>query len=130
MNWNWNKKNRRKKTNSCDTAAKKKYKPTKKKNRNMTVSNTVDQYTIMSGDRSKIKDLLCNRLTECGWRDEVRLLCRNILLEKSGNNSVTVEQLISEVTPKARTLVPDAVKKELLMKIRTILAENESDNSN
>jgi len=96
----------------------------------MTVSNTVDQYTIMSGDRSKIKDLLCNRLTECGWRDEVRLLCRNILLEKSGNNSITVEQLISEVTPKARTLVPDAVKKELLMKIRTILAESEADNSN
>ncbi|EDW62443.1 enhancer of yellow 2 transcription factor [Drosophila novamexicana] len=95
----------------------------------MTVSNTVDQYTIMSGDRSKIKDLLCNRLTECGWRDEVRLLCRNILLEKSNSsNGVTVEQLIAEVTPKARTLVPDAVKKELLMKIRTILAENEAEN--
>lgn len=94
----------------------------------MTVSNTVDQYTIMSGDRSKIKDLLCNRLTECGWRDEVRLLCRNILVEKNGNNSLSVEQLIAEVTPKARTLVPDAVKKELLMKIRTILAENEGEN--
>ncbi|KAH8384982.1 hypothetical protein KR093_004297 [Drosophila rubida] len=95
----------------------------------MTVSDAVDQYTIMSGDRSKIKDLLCNRLTECGWRDEVRLLCRNILLDKTGNNSVTVEQLIAEVTPKARTLVPDAVKKELLMKIRTILAENEAENN-
>lgn len=96
----------------------------------MTVSNTVDQYTIMSGDRSKIKDLLCNRLTECGWRDEVRLLCRNYLLDKGGNNGITVEQLIAEVTPKARTLVPDAVKMELLMKIRTILTENEADNNN
>ncbi|EDV44450.1 uncharacterized protein Dana_GF20364, isoform A [Drosophila ananassae] len=93
----------------------------------MTVSNTVDQYTVLSGDRSKIKDLLCNRLTECGWRDEVRLLCRTILLEKGTGNSFTVEQLITEVTPKARTLVPDAVKKELLMKIRTILTENESE---
>ncbi|EDW00376.1 enhancer of yellow 2 transcription factor [Drosophila grimshawi] len=94
----------------------------------MTICDTVDQYTIMSGDRLKIKDLLCNRLTECGWRNEVRLLCRNILLEKSANNSVSVDQLISEVTPKARTLVPDAVKKELLMKIRTILAETDEDN--
>ncbi|KAL7723102.1 hypothetical protein ACLKA6_007311 [Drosophila palustris] len=91
----------------------------------MNVSNTVDQYTTMSGDRSIIKDLIFNRLTECGWRDEVRLLCRNILLEKSGN-SVSVDQLISETTPKAHTLVPDAVKKELLLKIRTILADHES----
>ncbi|XP_016971336.1 enhancer of yellow 2 transcription factor isoform X1 [Drosophila ficusphila] len=93
----------------------------------MTVSAAVDQYTVLTGDRSKIKDLLCSRLTECGWRDEVRLMCRTILLEKGTNNSFTVEQLITEVTPKARTLVPDAVKKELLMKIRTILTENEEE---
>ncbi|KAH8259034.1 hypothetical protein KR038_000403 [Drosophila bunnanda] len=93
----------------------------------MTVSNAVDQFTMLTGDRSKIKDLLCSRLTECGWRDEVRLLCRTILMEKGSNNSFTVEQLVSEVTPKARTLVPDAVKKELLMKIRTILTENENE---
>ncbi|XP_065723867.2 enhancer of yellow 2 transcription factor isoform X1 [Drosophila suzukii] len=93
----------------------------------MTVSAAVDQYTVLTGDRSKIKDLLCSRLTECGWRDEVRLMCRTILLEKGANNSFTVEQLITEVTPKARTLVPDAVKKELLMKIRTILTENEEE---
>ncbi|KAH8300472.1 hypothetical protein KR018_008206, partial [Drosophila ironensis] len=87
----------------------------------------MDQYTVMSGDRSKIKDLLCNRLTECGWRDEVRLLCRTILQEKGTGNSFTVEQLITEVIPKARTMVPDAVKKELLMKIRAILTENKDD---
>ncbi|XP_017085563.1 enhancer of yellow 2 transcription factor isoform X2 [Drosophila eugracilis] len=87
----------------------------------------MDQYTVLTGDRSKIKDLLCSRLTECGWRDEVRMMCRNILLEKGTNNSFTVEQLITEVTPKARTMVPDAVKKELLMKIRTILTENEEE---
>ncbi|EDW51405.1 enhancer of yellow 2 transcription factor [Drosophila sechellia] len=93
----------------------------------MSISSAVDQYTVLTGDRSKIKDLLCSRLTECGWRDEVRLMCRNILIEKGTNNSFTVEQLIAEVTPKARTLVPDAVKKELLMKIRTILTEIEEE---
>eukprot|EP00099_Drosophila_melanogaster_P015937 NP_524846.1 enhancer of yellow 2 [Drosophila melanogaster] len=93
----------------------------------MSTSGAVDQYTVLTGDRSKIKDLLCSRLTECGWRDEVRLMCRNILMEKGTNNSFTVEQLIAEVTPKARTLVPDAVKKELLMKIRTILTEIEEE---
>lgn len=73
--------------------------------------------------RIRLKDLLCSRLAECGWRDEVRLMCRNVIKEK-GNN-VKVEQLISEVTPKARAIVPDTVKKELLMKIKTILAAQE-----
>lgn len=72
---------------------------------------------------SRLKDLLCNRLAECGWRDEVRLMVKEKVKEK-GNN-IKVEQLIAEVTPKARTLVPDAVKKELLMKIKAILAAQE-----
>lgn len=71
----------------------------------------------------RLKDLLCNRLAECGWRDEVRLMCRAIIKEKGTN--VKVEQLITEVTPKARAIVPDAVKKELLMKIKAILAAQE-----
>lgn len=44
---------------------------------------------------------------------------------KEKGNNIKVEQLIAEVTPKARTLVPDAVKKELLMKIKAILAAQE-----
>lgn len=67
--------------------------------------------------------MLCNRLAECGWRDEVRLMCRNIIKEKGVN--VKLDQLIAEVTPKARSVVPDAVKKELLMKIKAILAAQE-----
>lgn len=70
-----------------------------------------------------MKDLLSTRLTECGWRDEVRLICRNIIKEKG--NSVKVDQLIAEVTPQARSIVPDEVKKELLFKIRGILASQE-----
>lgn len=62
-------------------------------------------------------------MAECGWRDEVRLMCRAIIKEKGTN--VKVEQLITEVTPKARAIVPDAVKKELLMKIKAILAAQE-----
>nr|XP_036233662.1 enhancer of yellow 2 transcription factor isoform X2 [Bactrocera oleae] len=75
------------------------------------------------GEIIGLKDLLCNRLAECGWRDEVRLMCRNIIKEK-GNN-IKVEQLIADVTPRARASVPDAVKKELLMKIKAILAAQE-----
>lgn len=68
----------------------------------------------------RLKDLLRLRLTECGWNDEVRLLCRDVIKEDSGN--VNVEKIVKQVTPKARSLVPDTVKRELLQKIKTILS--------
>lgn len=69
---------------------------------------------------SRLKDLLRLRLTECGWNDEVRLLCRDVIKEDGGN--VNVEKIVKQVTPKARSLVPDTVKRELLQKIKTILS--------
>ncbi|XP_055852750.1 enhancer of yellow 2 transcription factor-like [Episyrphus balteatus] len=89
----------------------------------MALTKTVDQATILSGDRSKLKDLLCNRLAECGWKDQVKLMCRNKIKENGGN--IKIEQLVAEVTPSARSIVPDAIKKELLMKIKAILAAQE-----
>lgn len=70
--------------------------------------------------RFRLKDLLRLRLTECGWNDEVRLLCRDVIKEDAGN--VNVEKIVKQVTPKARSLVPDTVKRELLQKIKTILS--------
>lgn len=75
----------------------------------------------------RLKDLLRQRLTECGWKDQVRLLCRDVVKDEGGN--VNVDQIIHQVTPKARSLVPDAVKKELLNKIRVILSNKEADES-
>ncbi|XP_031639135.1 enhancer of yellow 2 transcription factor-like [Contarinia nasturtii] len=86
----------------------------------MTLTKAVDQMTILLGDRAKLKDLLRLRLTECGWNDEVRLLCRDVIKEDGGN--VNAEKIVKQVTPKARALVPDAVKRELLQKIKTILS--------
>lgn len=86
----------------------------------MTLTKAVDQTTILHGDRAKLKDLLRLRLTECGWNDEVRLLCRDVIKEDGSN--VNVETIVKHVTPKARQLVPDTVKRELLQRIKTILS--------
>ena len=59
-------------------------------------------------------------MLECGWRDEVRMLCREAVKENE-NSNVSIDTLVSTVTPKARTLVPDTVKKELLQKIKNHL---------
>lgn len=108
----------------------------------MTLHKSVDQSTILLGERTKfvfilyrsaffpnsykfsrLKDLLRLRLNECGWSDEVRLLCREVV--KSNHGNVNVDEIVEEVTPKARQLVPDSVKKELLQKIKTILIQQE-----
>jgi hypothetical protein len=48
------------------------------------------------------KDLLRSRLVECGWRDQVKLLCREAL--KQGNvEESSIDQLVTDVTPKARS---------------------------
>lgn len=70
---------------------------------------------------NRLKDLLRQRLTECGWSDQVRLMCRDVVKEEAGN--INVDKIVQHVTPKARSLVPDAVKKELLQKIKAILAK-------
>ncbi|KAK3917358.1 Transcription and mRNA export factor ENY2 [Frankliniella fusca] len=80
----------------------------------------VNQHLTIEGDKEKFKELLRRRLIECGWRDELRVLCRDTIREK-GVNNVTVDEIVEEVTPKGRALVPDTVKKELLQKIKTYL---------
>lgn len=62
-------------------------------------------------------------MTECGWNDEVRMLCRDIIKEEGGN--VNVERIVKQITPRARSLVPDTVKKELLQKIKAILSNSD-----
>ena len=69
---------------------------------------------------TRFKELLRKRLIECGWRDQVRMLCREVVKESEGNN-IPFDVLLTRVTPRARALVPDSVKKELLQKLKTHL---------
>ncbi|KAF4519153.1 hypothetical protein B566_EDAN008215 [Ephemera danica] len=78
---------------------------------------------VESGEMDRWKELLRSRLVECGWRDQVRLLCRESLKQQGSIENITVDQIVAEITPKARGLVPDAVKIELLMKIKTFLQQ-------
>lgn len=47
------------------------------------------------------------------------MLCRDTVKDESGR--VNVDKILQKVTPEARRLVPDAVKMELLQKIKTII---------
>lgn len=65
-------------------------------------------------------ELVQTRLVECGWRDQVRLACRKAITENE-KHMLNVDELIAQITPKARSMVPDMVKRELLNELESIL---------
>jgi len=82
-----------------------------------------------SGERERLGQLLRNRLLECGWKDKVVVLCKDVVRDV-GVDNITLDQLINEVTPKARQMVDDSVKRELLQRIKTSLQNQNSLNHN
>ena len=94
----------------------------------------------------RLKELLRKRLKECGWRDELKERCKGEavlcckeqgqfstmhpsisglppleVIREKGLDHVTVETLVTEMTPFARSSVPEDVKRELLQEIRDFL---------
>ncbi|XP_052781374.1 transcription and mRNA export factor ENY2 [Mya arenaria] len=83
---------------------------------------TINSKLVETGERERLKELLRTRLVECGWRDQLKQHCKEVVRQK-GLEHITVDDLVAEITPKGRALVPDTVKKELLQRIRTFLAQ-------
>ncbi|NXA45486.1 ENY2 factor, partial [Nothocercus julius] len=90
-----------------------------KMNKDAQMRATINQKLIETGERERAK------LIECGWKDQLKAHCKDVIKEK-GLEHVTVDDLVAEITPKGRALVPDSVKKELLQRIRTFLAQHAS----
>ncbi|XP_077504127.1 enhancer of yellow 2 transcription factor-like [Amblyomma americanum] len=73
----------------------------------------------------RLKELLHTRLTECGWKDQLKAYCKEIIREK-GVENVSVEELIAAVTPRARATVPDIIKRELVHEIKNFLLDQQA----
>ncbi|XP_034384766.1 transcription and mRNA export factor ENY2 [Cyclopterus lumpus] len=84
---------------------------------------TVNQKLTEMGERERLKELLRAKLTECGWKDQMKAHCKEVIKDK-GLEHVTVEDLVAEITPIGRALVPDSVKKELFHRIKAFLAQH------
>ncbi|XP_068426282.1 transcription and mRNA export factor ENY2 isoform X2 [Clinocottus analis] len=84
---------------------------------------TVNQKLTEMGERERLKELLRAKLTECGWKDQMKAHCKEVIKDK-GLEQVTVEDLVVEITPIGRALVPDSVKKELLHRITAFFAQH------
>ena len=101
---------------------------------------TIEQRLVETGEKERLKEHLRNRLIESGWREELKLEAKQVrtmlgvlfstsasvisqVVDKKGLNNVTLEDLVKDITPKGRASVPDAVKKELLVKIQDFLSK-------
>ncbi|KAF0024292.1 hypothetical protein F2P81_023094 [Scophthalmus maximus] len=66
----------------------------------------INQKLIEMGERERLKELLRAKLVECGWKDQLKAHCKDVIREK-GLEHVTVEDLVTEVTPKGRAAAPE-----------------------
>ncbi|GJQ70473.1 e(y)2 [Trypoxylus dichotomus] len=89
----------------------------------------VNIYLESNNALERVSELVQTRLVDCGWRDQVRLTCRKVITE-NGNKVPTVDELIIKITPKARTMVPDSVKRELLHELEMVLVNVDKASSN
>ncbi|KAH8369322.1 hypothetical protein KR009_008354, partial [Drosophila setifemur] len=71
-------------------------------------------------DPRSLKDLLSKRLSDCGWRRDIEQMIRHTIVER-GQANLTHDQLAEEIVPQARALVPDVIRKEMLMRVRAAL---------
>uniref|UniRef100_A0A452QD15 ENY2 transcription and export complex 2 subunit n=1 Tax=Ursus americanus TaxID=9643 RepID=A0A452QD15_URSAM len=60
--------------------------------------NVLRSYKIKA---SSLKELLRAKLIECGWKDQLKAHCKEVIKEK-GLEHVTVDDLVAEITPKGR----------------------------
>ncbi|XP_056696389.1 transcription and mRNA export factor ENY2 isoform X2 [Spinacia oleracea] len=84
----------------------------------LTLQEKINIKLMESGEKERLMDLLRERLIECGWKDEMKAVCRTFIMKK-GRNNVTVDDLIRLITPKGR------VAKHLkLMRVRSFVMQH------
>lgn len=126
---------------------------------------------VNSGERERLKQLLREKLTECGWRDDIKQRCRGKwhknrtfmlvrlvscpsgqsatdtvhttlfvrsqsphatpwchdlfadYIQRRGRENVTTEDIVRHIRPDGRAAVPDNIKAELLVEIKTFILQ-------
>lgn len=83
------------------------------------------QKLIERGEKERLVDLLKSLLLDAGFNEKLLILSKNYVKDK-GVDTVTISDIIRHVTPEAKKMVPDHVKRELLENIRRFAAEEMS----
>ncbi|KND01706.1 uncharacterized protein SPPG_09120 [Spizellomyces punctatus DAOM BR117] len=89
-----------------------------------SLHSVIDQKLIRSGEKDRLKEYLRQRLIECGWRDQMKAYAKQVITSRP-HEQLNVDDLIQEITPKGRAMVPENVKADLLLRIQKTLQEQD-----
>mmetsp|Transcript_57323 Transcript_57323/g.91256 ORF Transcript_57323/g.91256 Transcript_57323/m.91256 type:complete len:112 (+) Transcript_57323:37-372(+) len=105
---------------SVPSAYQQKLNDNKRKMKATQIRSQINDKLQESGEREKLKELLRVRLVESGWRDQLKRKCKQVI-ENKGLEKITVQQLVDEITPYARSTIPENIKAELLSHLREFI---------
>ena len=114
----------------------------------MLKKSLIEKKLEESGEKARLEEYLRAKLIECGWKDELKKFClgknfiishyqtlthhilsvllKTELIRTKGLEKINLEELVEELLPKGRALVPTKVKEDLLGQIKLFL-ENDAD---
>jgi len=90
------------------------------KSRELTLEKGVEQRLLQTAERERLKQLLRDRLIECGWKEEITELARAYVKER-GAETVRADDIVAAIKPRGRQRIPDHIKAELLTQLRTFI---------
>ena len=70
-------------------------------------------HTEIDETKEKLKKLLTKHLEETGWRQTMRIQVQNLVNDK-GYEKTTVEDIVQELAPKAKSTISEDIKNELM----------------
>jgi enhancer of yellow 2 transcription factor len=94
--------------------------PEAEEDREFSLEEKIRYQLLASGERDKLKSLLREKLNECGWKEEIKILSREYV-QKKGRDNVSIEDIVRAIRPEGRAAVPDSVKAELLSQIKKFI---------
>ena len=74
--------------------------------------------------KEKLKSQLTKRLYETGWNQEMRIQVQNLVNEK-GADKISIEDIVQEIAPKAKSALQEDIKKELMIEAKKSLKESD-----
>lgn len=89
------------------------------------VKQKIQQKLIESGEYARLRESLSARLAESGWKEEIKRLCQEAIRTR-GTENVSIEELVEEVAPRAKAIVPPKVRRRTLEAVQRFLVENSS----
>lgn len=84
----------------------------------MSAHPTLREALERSGEGTKLKTYIQERLIQSGWRDDLKSFALEYIKTK-GLDKITVDDIVAEIAPRGRATVPETLRIDLQQKVRS-----------